>query len=137
MDPRVGSDDLWQWREAQAQADADASGAIANDSTPAECEEHQDFAARLYQLCLRALRRCYRQERDKASPDSRSIGLRECLGRLHLWGESFDGEELDRALEQSDEVRINVLERLGHIGKILLSGKAFTGRAYSRPYSQI
>lgn len=116
------SEYLLQW------LDADASGPIANDGTPAGGEDNQNLAARLYQLCLRALQDFYRRERDKPSSRSRSIVLRECLGRLYLWGEPFGVGELDRALEQSDELRDDVLERLGHIGNLLLRGKPFSRR---------
>lgn len=99
---------------------AHASGPIANDAPPAGDEAEQEFAGRLYQLCLRALHDFYRWERDQISFSSRSDVLRECLGRLYLWGEPFAVVELDKALRQSDELSDNVLERLGHIGKLLL-----------------
>ncbi len=123
------SDYLLQWLDADADADAiadadvDASQSIANDGKPAEGEDDQGFGARLYHLCLRALQEFYIQKREKRTSRSRSAGLRECLGRLYLWGESFGNGELDRALEESDELRESVLERLSHIGKLLLRGK--------------
>lgn len=116
--------------------DTDASGPIANVETPAGGEDDQGFAARLYQLCLRALQDFYRQERDKHSSKSGSIVLRECLGRLYLWGEPFGVGELDRALEQSNELRDNVLERLGHIGELLLRGLSLS-KAPHQPSKQI
>ena len=114
------SDSLLRW------LDTDASGPFANVGTPTGGEDDQGFAARLYQLCLRALQDFYRQERDKDSSRSGSIVLRECLGRLYLWAEPFGVGELDRALEQSNELRDDVLERLSHIGKLLLRGKPFS-----------
>ena len=123
------SDYLLRW------LDTGACGPIANVETPAGGEDDQGFAARLYQLCLQALQAFYRQERDRHSSKSGLNILRECLGRLYLWGEPFGVGELDRALEQSDELRNNVLERLGHIGKLLLRGKPFSRwmRLCSRP----
>ena len=47
-------------------------------------------------------------------------------GRLYLWGEPFGVGDLDKALSQSYELRENVLERLGHIGELVLRGKAFS-----------
>lgn len=102
---------------------AHASEPLANDDPPAGDEDEQEFAVRLYQLCLRALHDLYRWERDQSSSSSRSNVLRECLGRLYLWGEPFAVGELDKALRQSDELSDNVLERLGHIGKLLLRSK--------------
>lgn len=116
------SDYLLHW------LDADTSDSTANDEFSAGDEDEQGFAARLYQACLRALQDIYRQERFKGSSRSRSSVLRESLGRFYLWGEPFGVGELDRALEQSDELRDDVLERLGHIGKLLLRGKPFSRR---------
>ena len=121
------SDYLLRW------LDTGASGPITNAETPAGGEDDQGFAARLYQLCLHQLQAFYRQEREKHSSKSGSNVLRECLGRLYLWGEPFGVGELDRALEQSNELRDNVLERLGHIGKLLLRGKLFS--RWMRPCS--
>lgn len=110
------SDYLLQW------LDGDASDSPGPSETPAEDENDQGFAARLYHLCLFALRYFYRQERDKP-PRSRAINLGESLGRLYLWGDSFSVGELDRALSQSEDLKENVLEQLGHIGKLLLRGR--------------
>ncbi|CAD6591965.1 MAG: hypothetical protein ASARMPRED_005885 [Alectoria sarmentosa] len=108
------SDYLLHW------LDADTSDSTANDGFSAGDEDEQGFVARLYQACLRALQNIYRQERFKGSSRSRSSVLRESLGKFYLWGEPFGVGELDRALQQSDELRDNVLERLGHIGRLLL-----------------
>ena len=48
--------------------------------------------------------------------------LKDELGKLYLWGQAFGDDKLDRALEYSDEVRGNVLESLGDIGRLLLRG---------------
>lgn len=101
--------------------DAHTSGPIANNAPPLDGEDEQGFVGRLYGLCLRELQDFHRQQRDISK--SRSNALRECLGRFYLWGEPFGSGDLDKALGQSDELRDNVLERLGHIGKILLRSK--------------
>ena len=116
------SDYLRRW------LDADASGPIRFDGTSFDGEDDQGFAARLYHLCLRGLQDFYRQERDKRSHESRSTILRECRAKLYLWGEYFGVGELDRALEGSNELRDKVLERLCHVGKLLLRRKPFNYR---------
>lgn len=45
--------------------------------------------------------------------------------------------DLDEALRQSEELRDNVLERLGHIGKLLLRGKHFNLRLALYSYPRI
>ena len=106
--------------------DAHAVGAVAKDAAPAGSEDDQEFVGRLYELCLRALQDFYRQQRDGSK--SRSNVLRECLGRLYLWGEPFSVGDLDKALRQSDELRDDVFEHLNHIGKLLLRSKPFPHR---------
>lgn len=118
------SDYLLQWLDAGVGVDDTRS--FAHNGASARDEDVQGFAARLYQLCLHALQDLYIREREKRKFGSQTTGLRECLGRLYLWGESFERGELDRALEESDEVRESVLERLGHIGELLLRGKTYT-----------
>ena len=113
--------------------DAHASGLIANDAPPLDGEDEQGFVGRLYELCLRELQDFHRQQRDIS--ESRSKVLRECLGRLYLWGEPFGSGGLDKALGQSDELRDNVLERLGHIGKLLLRSKLLSRRMCLRSHS--
>ena len=108
--------------------DAGPSGPVANNAAPAGDEDDQGFAGRLYHLCLSALQDFYRQQRDQPSSESRLNVLRECLGRLYLWGEPFGIGELDKALRQSDELRDMVLERLTHVGKLVLRSKSFSCR---------
>ena len=129
MDPGKGvkggdghNDYILQW------LDAHTSRAIVDDESLTGDEDDQGCGHRLYQLCLRALQDLYRQERDQCSSSSRRFVLGEYLGRLHLWGEPFSAGELDKALRQSDELRDSVLERLFHIGKLLLHGNSFGRR---------
>ena len=44
--------------------------------------------------------------------------------KLYLWGEVFDTGELDKALEQSDDLRDSVVDLLGTIGHLLLRGES-------------
>lgn len=101
---------------------ADASNTGDDDGTPSRDSE-EGFVARLYNHCLCALQYILKTERIKSPSSSRSSSLGECLGRLFLWGDAFDVGQLDRALDQSDEMKLNVLEQLARIGKLLLRGK--------------
>lgn len=106
-----------EWLDAHSDPSPDLRGGLVNS------EDDQGIAARLYSLCLGVLRQMCRQEQYKSSSgDSMSI-LKEEVAKLYLWGEAFRDGKLDRALEYSDEVRSNVLESLGDIGRLLLRGK--------------
>ena len=85
-------------------------------------DEDQNFAARLYSLCLHLLLSLCQREQNIPSKRQKVSNLKEELGKLYLWGEAFRSGKLDRALEYSDDVRANVLDSLGDIGKILLRG---------------
>ena len=85
-------------------------------------DQEQDFATRLYSLCLRLLLFLCQQEHTVPAKSYGVPQLKEELGKLYLWGEAFRHGKLDRALEYSDDVRGNVLDSLGSIGKILLRG---------------
>lgn len=50
--------------------------------------------------------------------------LREDLGRLFLWGESFGDGRLDDILADSDELRIAILELCTTIIKVLIEGES-------------
>ncbi len=88
--------------------------------------EDYGFAARLHTACLRIFKlvshytcrvSIFQKEATQAA------NVKEELGRLYLWGESFPDGDLDRALEQSDEIRNNVLDLLRGIGETLIRGK--------------
>ena len=103
--------------------DAHPYASLGRDETLGDSDDDdQGFAARLYSLCLRLLRCLCRQEKNIPSKRHRAFTLKEELGRLYLWGEAFGNGKLDRALEYSDDVRRNVLDSLGDIGKLLLRG---------------
>ena len=87
-----------------------------------EDAQEQDLATRLYSLCLRLLLFLCQQEHTIPSKSYEVPKLKEELGKLYLWGEAFRHGKLDRALEYSDDVRGNVLDSLGNIGKTLLHG---------------
>ncbi len=85
--------------------------------------EDEGFAARLYTCCLYVFRYLCEQEAKIASTRTRSLALKEELGKLYLWGQAFGAGELDRALEQSDDLRETVLKLLGDIGQLVLRGE--------------
>lgn len=96
-----------------------------NETLNANDSEDQDFATRLYSLCLHLLLFLCQREQNVPSKKSKAANLKEELGKLYLWGEAFRSGKLDRALEYSNDVRGNVLDSLGGIGKILLRGMIF------------
>ncbi len=103
--------------------ESDTSHVVNSGGPSLEDQHYQGFAAHLYSLCLNALQQLYRGERRKDSLGVRSTTLRECLGELYLWGDAFRTEELDKALDQSDEMRDTVLEQFVLVGEVLLRGK--------------
>ncbi len=48
--------------------------------------------------------------------------IKENFSRLFLLGEGFQDGDLDKALEQSDEIRDSVLKLLFGVGEILIHG---------------
>ena len=79
------------------------------------------FAERLFKTCLHLFRELW-LELSAQSPSPKCIRdglLVEGLGKLYLWGESFQDGTLDTALEQSDELREDVLKIICRIGRIL------------------
>ena len=95
----------------------------AHSYTSTNTKNDLGIAARLYSLCLHVLRQVCRQGERGSSSGNGTYMLKEELGKLYLWGQAFGDGKLDRALEYSDEVRGNVLESLGDIGRLLLRGK--------------
>ena len=84
------------------------------------------LATRFHKACLRVFKlflqhlpvlSTFRMDADQTA------SAKEELGRLYLWGESFGDGCLDKALEQSDEIRDNVFELFRGIGGTLLRGK--------------
>ena len=108
-----------EWLNARSYKSSGPEGGLVNG------ENDLGLAARLYSLCLRVLRQICRQEQYNSSSRNSISKPKEELGKLYLWGQAFRDGKLDRALEYSDEVRGNVLELLGHIGRLLLRGKIY------------
>ncbi len=93
----------------------------------------ESLAARLYAGCITILRRlCSRITNADASPSSLEPWvLGQELGRMYLWGEGLGNGKLDKALNDADELRENVLEVLVSIGMLLVRSKFIFLRIYN------
>ncbi len=61
--------------------------------------------------------------------------LIESLGRLYLWGETFQLGTLDKALDNAEELKLTIIELLLDLGKLLTRCKSSTYLTH-RPMSQ-
>ena len=102
---------------------AESSSSEVPDETIIDYKPEQGLAARLHLLCLQALQYLYKRERDYTRPGSQAENLKKEVGRLYLWGESFEAGDLDKALEQSDGLRDIILGLLSTLGGTLVRGK--------------
>ncbi|MCJ1426287.1 hypothetical protein MMC29_004190 [Sticta canariensis] len=76
----------------------------------------------LHLCCIQVLHEC-RQSPAAISPSFKDLDhdlLDEQLGRLFLWGQGFEPEKLEDALDQSNELREMVLESLCKVGKLII-----------------
>ena len=83
------------------------------------------FVERLFRTCLHLFEEIW-LELSALSPSPRCTRdgyLVEGLGKFYLWGESFKEGTLDNALEQSEELREDVLKLICRIGSILTRSK--------------
>lgn len=106
----------------------DTNGSTSVDSarmcTSERCIDREEgFASQFYSTCLRGLQQLCRQEQEGYAPRARSHLLKEELGKLYLWGESFSPGELDKALDEYEEIRDNVLDLLVNLGELIIRGK--------------
>lgn len=92
--------------------------------------EAEGFATRLYHACLQVLRYACHEGRSDDHDGSHSFKMKEVLGRLYLWGANFRSGDLDAALDPFEDLRSNVLELLGDIGRLLLRGMAQTTQVH-------
>ena len=125
----AGGDDgrqfmLQQWLDTNEPISADFARTCAGERS---IDREEGFASRFYSTCLRGFQKLCRQEQKVYAPGSRSYLLKEELGKLYLWGESFGPGELDKALGESEELRDNVLDLLANFGELVIRGKASKG----------
>ena len=80
------------------------------------------LAARLYASCVQVLRGICSQASDPGVPYSaiKPWILRNELGRLYLFGDSFRNGRLNRILEDANELSENIVEILAGIGILLV-----------------
>ena len=118
---------IQEWLDAQSSTPIalDEVGSAPADVEPDSQEYDQGLglATRLYQLGRQGLQQLCRQDRCVPRLSSSQSALREELGRLYLWGEAFEDGKLDKALEQSEDLRDTVLEFLCAIGDSIIRGK--------------
>lgn len=101
----------------------------AADVEPDHDKYNQGLATRLYRLGRHGLQQLCRQKKTTPGLDRSQSALREELGKLYLWGEAFENGNLDKALEQSEDLRDTVLEFLCAIGDSIIQGKRFENTA--------
>ena len=79
----------------------------------------------LHFCCIQVLYECRQSIAAKSSSfkDLDCDLLDEQLGRLFLWGQGFEAEELEDALDQSNELREMVLGSLCEVGKLIIHGR--------------
>ena len=120
------ADYIQEWLDAESSTPIaldEEFGFTAADVEPDHQEYNQGLATRLYQLSRQGLQQLCRQEGYIPPLNSLQSALREELGRLYLWGEAFENGKLDKALEQSEDLRDTVLEFLCAIGDSIIRGK--------------
>ena len=125
----TGTDDdrkefMQQWLDSNESTSIDFAGTGAGERG---IDREEGFASRFYSTCLRELQRLCRQEQKGYAHGSRSYLLKEELDKLYMWGESFVPGELDKALDESEELRDNVLDLLVNLGELLICGKTSGG----------
>ena len=110
---------MQQWLDSNESTSVDFAGTGAGERG---IDREDGFASRFYCTCLRDFQRlCH------YAHGSRSFLLKEELDKLYMWGESFGPGDLDKALEESEELRDNVLDLLVNLGELLICGKVPKG----------
>jgi hypothetical protein len=84
------------------------------------CEQCLDVFSRALPLAGRKFTSLAAED---ASGETSVAALKELLGSLYLWGESFEHGKLDFILVQSEDLRESVLELLLTIAQTLLYSK--------------
>ncbi len=79
----------------------------------------------LYQGVLQVLNAVWQQTATSTLLQaSQKMMLKESLGRLFLWGETFQSGTLDEALDNAEELRLTTMELLLDLGKSLARCKS-------------
>ena len=94
-------------------------------STPHDASEHEElgFVSHLFRACLLLYAAIWKKYcGDRTRTRAQQNRVRENLGRLVLWDDSFGHGRLEFCLETSTELRDIVLEILYNIGRCLTRG---------------
>ena len=115
---------MQQWLDSNESTSVDFAGTGAGERA---IDREEGFASRFYSTCLREFQQLCRKKQEGYAHGSRSYLLKEELDKFYMWGESFGPGELDKALDESEELRDNVLDLLVNLGDLLICGKASKG----------
>lgn len=113
-----------QREETQQWIDTNSRYQAGDPGSAASQESDQTLITCLYTRCLNILRLLRRSAQRICVPDLRASLIREEHEVLYLWGENLGGGKLDNALEQSDDLRADVLGLLVQIGKSALQRRS-------------
>lgn len=112
---------LQEWLKGNAENVTTSGG---REVPTGKCLDVDSFAFRLYTHCLRVIqrfcRRCLDQDADSPLSNTDLQSLKEEVEKLFLWGESFGNGKLGKALNLSEDLRDNVVEILGDVGKLVV-----------------
>lgn len=118
---QIERDELAGW------IDGTATQVATNDQTNDTSREPAGFAWSLYHHTLQLFSLLlvptleYVARSDRLLEKQSEKSLKKSLGRLFLWGSSFEGGKLESVLDESESLRETVLESLVAIGTILLA----------------
>ena len=104
-------------------------GSLTGSEASSRYVDHE-FATRLYEQSLETLRYLSHGGTKNETSTLPSCMLKEELGKLYLWGEVFAHGDLIRALDQSDDLKDDILDLLSNIGRILLQGRPYLIRVF-------
>jgi hypothetical protein len=109
------------WRNEEDEGNGDADTMKEDLSVPLAFPIHR-LAWQLYQESISLFAELSGFLAGSAQLRDYENDLRDDLGRLFLWGESFGGGRLDDILADSDELRITILELCTTVSKVLIEG---------------
>ncbi|KAL2849695.1 hypothetical protein BJX68DRAFT_267011 [Aspergillus pseudodeflectus] len=101
----------------------DVSSELVNSwlgSSHSNTDPNFGFIESLYHTCSSTLQQTWRLKSYLSVTDAQQIVLRNDVAQLSLWEENFPSARLDTILSYSNYLRIEVLENLYRIGKILV-----------------
>ncbi|KAL2828863.1 hypothetical protein BJY01DRAFT_228203 [Aspergillus pseudoustus] len=104
--------------------DSDISSSLVVDSwiqsSQSELDPNFGFIESLYHTCATTLQQLWKARSCLSLADAQQASLKNDVAQLTLWEENFPSCRLDTILGHSNYLRIEVLENLYGIGKILM-----------------